>query len=90
MRVPTNELTDLGEWLFTVPDEDIRQLERMLDEACQQLEILMAGRSELEIPEVFELHPLSSQRVTVKVLKDEPARFYFVADDDVSLEDVGD
>jgi hypothetical protein len=52
-----------------------------------QLEALTTSEPELEIPEVFKLRPLSSQRVTAKVRKVEPARFYFI-DDDVSLEDI--
>jgi len=79
------------ERVFTVPDKDILQLQRILDEARQQLETLAAS-SELEpdLPEVFNLRPLSSQRVTVKVLKDEPARFYFVAEGEISPEAVED
>jgi hypothetical protein len=34
-----------------------------------------------ETPEVFDLRPLSSKRVTAKVRKVEPARFYFAVDD---------
>lgn len=81
VRVPSTEIVTREEWSFTVQDEDIRQMERMLAEAYQQLEVLMATRSELEIPEVFELHPLSSQRVTVKVRNRGPAPFYFIDDD---------
>ncbi len=38
--------------------------------------------------EVFDLSPLSRQRVTVKVGKREPARFYFVDEDDVPEDNV--
>jgi len=67
---------------IVVLDEDIRRLEQMVGKARQELDDLKAIQGELEMPEVFELHPLSSQRVMVKALKDEPARFYFVDDDD--------
>lgn len=87
-RVYTGEVADAEESSFTVPDEDIRRLDQILREARQQLEERMASKSELEIPEVFSLRPLSSKRVTVNVRKVEPARFYFVPGDDVTLEDV--
>jgi hypothetical protein len=67
-------------------EEGIEQPESTLIEAHEQAINLTASESELDIPEVFELRPLSTQRVTVKVRNRGPARFYFVKDDDVSLE----
>lgn len=79
------------EWLFTFPDEDLWQLERVLNMARQNLEERMANRlEELEMPEVFDLPPLSSMRVTAKVRKIEPAQFYFVMDEDINWEDIED
>lgn len=81
-RVPTSEAEEA--------EEGIGQLRWMLNETLEQLESLMASRSELEIPDVFALHPLSSGRIMAKVLKVEPARFYFVDDESVISEDVAD
>ena len=61
------------------------ELERIILETIQQLTALAEGRSELEIPEVFNLRPLSSQRVNVQIRKIEPAPFSFV-DEDISVE----
>ncbi len=70
--------TDTRKWLFTLLDKDILQLEQILHIALQNFERLMENRSELEIPEVFELQPLSSRRTTIKVRERRPAPFYFV------------
>jgi hypothetical protein len=70
-------------------------------ERMQRLSTEMSARSSREQPvaivdhemsdaqasEVFDLRPLSTQRVTLKVNKNEPARFYFVDEDDVPAED---
>jgi hypothetical protein len=76
-------------------EEDIEQPEATMIEACQQATDLTASESELEIPEleipeVFDLRPLSTRRVIVKVRNRGPAPFYFVEDDDVKLEDIED
>ena len=84
-----DNFADAEEWLFTFPDEDLWQLERVLNMARQNLEEHMANRlEELEIPEVFDLPALSSKRVTAKVRKIEPAQFYFVMDKDINWEDI--
>ena len=67
---------------FTVPDKDVLQLEQLLDQARRQIENLTASMFEVDVPEVFDLRPLSSQPITVRVTKIQPALFYFVADDD--------
>lgn len=65
-------------------DKAAWELERKIFEAIQRLAALTEDRSELEIPEVFTLRPLSSQRVTVQIRKVEPARFCFV-DEDINV-----
>lgn len=61
-----------------VEDVDLRQLEAaFLDFQKTMLRILA---HEHEFPEVFELHPLSSKRISLKVRQIEPAHFSFVSD----------
>jgi len=38
--------------------------------------------SELDIPDVFDLHALATQRITVKIREIKPAQFYYVRDID--------
>jgi hypothetical protein len=73
-------------------EEDMEQPEATMVEARQQATDLPADESELEgseleIPEGFDLRPLSTRRVLVKVRDRGPAPFYFV-DEDVTLEDI--
>lgn len=72
---------------FTVPDKDVLQLEQLLDQARRQIENLTASMFEVDVPEVFDLRPLSSQPITVRVTKIQPALFYFVTDDDLFADD---
>jgi hypothetical protein len=51
-------------------------------ETRKQVASLMASRATPELPDVFNLRPLSSQPVTVMIQKAEPARFYFVEEED--------
>jgi len=66
-------------------DELIRALSERLYQARCDLEMLKAR--EVEIPEAFELHPLSSGRKKAKILKVEPGSFSFVADDEINPKD---
>ena len=79
----------MEENVFTLPNKDILHLQKVLHEMRQHVEEILAADSDLEpeLPEVFDLRPLSSRRVTVRILKDEAARFYFAAEDEVGLED---
>lgn len=36
----------------------------------------------LEIPDVFDLRPLATQRITLLIREIRPARFYYVPDED--------
>jgi hypothetical protein len=36
----------------------------------------------LEVPDVFDLRPLSTQRITLRVREIHPAPFYYVPDED--------
>jgi hypothetical protein len=62
----------------TAINESIGRLEWLLGRVRQQWDALTTS----EVPEVFDLPPLSRRRVTARVRQVEPARFYFVADDD--------
>ena len=64
----------------TIPSEDILQFERIIEEAIQELECRTVRVPEPDA-EVFDLRPLSTKRVAVKIRRVEPARFYFVLDD---------
>lgn len=66
-------------------EEEIGLLAPKSAESSQRLQDPTTSMLELEIPEVFDLHPLSTQRILLKVVKDEPAPFYFVDGDDVGL-----
>lgn len=37
---------------------------------------------ELEIPDVFDLRPISTQQITLIIREIRPARFYYVPDED--------
>jgi hypothetical protein len=37
---------------------------------------------ELEIPDVFDLHPIFTQQITLIIRDIRPARFYYVPDED--------
>jgi hypothetical protein len=66
-------------------EEEIGLLEPKSAESPPGVQDPTTSMSELEIPEVFELRLLSTRRVLLKIVKDEPAPFYFVDDDDVGL-----
>lgn len=83
------ETRELEEQISVIPDAYIQRMQQLFDEVKKLQDSLATQASELEIPEVFTLHPLSSHRVTVKVRKIEPARFYFV-NEDIDLEDIED
>lgn len=74
----------------TAPNEDILQIERMIGEVLQELEARTIRESDLEIPEVFDLRPSSTQRVIAKIRRTAPAQFYFVADDTPPTEEYED
>ena len=38
--------------------------------------------NELEIPDVFDLRPISTQQITLIIREVRPARFYYVPDED--------
>jgi hypothetical protein len=38
--------------------------------------------NELEIPDVFDLRPISTQQITLIIREIRPARFYYVPDED--------
>jgi hypothetical protein len=63
-------------------EEEIGLLEPESAELPPHVKDPTTRMSELEIPEVFELPPLSSRRVTIKVRNRGPAPFYFVPEDD--------
>jgi len=70
---------------FAVEGEWIRQWADILRQTRLNLELLKAG--EVEIPEVFELTPLTSERVKANIRRVESASFYFVDDDETNLAD---
>ena len=37
---------------------------------------------ELDIPDVFDLHPITTQQITLIIREIRPARFYYVPDED--------
>lgn len=77
------------EWLFTTSNEDIRQFQRTIDKAHQNLEYHMESGLNLDVPEVFSLES-PSIRVIANIVKIESAEFYFVEDDDINWEEVED
>jgi hypothetical protein len=54
--------------------EEVRQLWKMLAEV-RHLAALTSEQASGEVPEVFVLHPLSTRKVVVQVLRRGPARF---------------
>lgn len=75
--------------MLVVSDAYIQRMRQMFDEVKKLQARLAAHTSELEIPEVFTLQPLSRYPVTVQVRKAEPARFYFV-DENINLKSIED
>jgi hypothetical protein len=56
-----------------------------LDELVLEFQELIARTqiiSELDIPDVFTLRPLATQRITLKIREIKPAKFYYVKDID--------
>jgi hypothetical protein len=64
----------------TVNNTDLWRLEEMFMEFQQMAWRVQAY--EAEIPDVFDLRPLSSQRVMLKIREVKPASFYFVSGND--------
>lgn len=57
----------------------------LLDELFFEFQKLIARTqviSELDIPDVFDLRPLTTQRVTLKIREIKPAQFHYVRDID--------
>jgi len=81
VRASNGEAQNRFERAVTVPNEDVLQIEQLIEGVLQELEMRVLNESALAAPEVFNLRPLSSKRVAVKIRKVEPARFYFAADD---------
>lgn len=67
----------------SVSSPDLLQIDGMLSRLLQNVELVTAHQS--EAAEFFELPPLSAQRVQVKVVKCEPARFYFVEEAETAV-----
>lgn len=65
----------------TVATDDIRRWDELFF-AFQQIIARAQELPEPEIPEVFDLRPLSSQRIIVKIREIKPAQFYYVTDMD--------
>jgi hypothetical protein len=67
------------EWEEPIAAQDalIGRLTEMLHQARRDLEALEA-RGELEVPEILELHPLTTTRTKAKIRKTEPASFRFI------------
>lgn len=65
----------------TVYNPDLWQLETIFSE-FQELIARTQVMSELEIPDVFDLRPQATQRVTLKIREIKPAQFYYVRDVD--------
>jgi hypothetical protein len=64
----------------TVYSTELWQLDAIFTEFQQM--VLRVQEYEEEIPDVFDLRPLSSQRVTLKIRNIKPAQFYYVTDID--------
>lgn len=64
----------------TVYSTDLWQLDAMFTEFQQMTSRVQ--EHETEIPDVFDLRPLSSQRITLKIRDIKPAQFYYVRDID--------
>ncbi len=62
----------------TVYNPDLWQMEKMFIE-FQQMAVQYV---EPEIPDFFDLRPLSNQRITLKIREIKPAPFYYVKDID--------
>ena len=61
--------------------EDVHRLEYLLAQTRLLLAMLQVPETE-EVPDVFDLRPLSRRRAVARVKRRGPARFYFVADDE--------
>ena len=59
---------------------DLWRLEALFMEFQQM--VARVQEYETEIPDVFDLRPLSSQRITLKIKDIKPAQFYFIPDMD--------
>jgi hypothetical protein len=70
----------------TIASADFLKIQELLLE-FQQTVARVEGFTELDIPEVFDLRPLSSQRITLTIRESKPASFYFVAESD-DIEDI--
>ena len=66
---------------ITVRDEDIFCMRQKIAQAQRKLEEVMANRAGADVPEVFDLPPLSRKRVTIKVRRVVRASFNYVTDD---------
>ena len=64
----------------TVYSTDLWQLEAMFTEFQQMA--LRVQKYEEEIPDIFDLRPLATQRITVKIREIKRAQFYYVPDFD--------
>lgn len=80
VRASNGEAQDRFERTATVTNEDVLEIEHLIEGVLQEME--MRARDEFTLThKVFDLRPLSSKRVAVRIRKVEPAQFYFVADD---------
>jgi hypothetical protein len=52
---------------LAVPDEEVQGKERMIHQLPIEMEAAITNGSEEDIAEVFDLHPLSTRRVTVRI-----------------------
>ncbi len=64
----------------TVNNTDLWQLETLFMEFQQMA--LRVQKYEEEIPDIFDLRPLATQRITVKIREIKRAQFYYVPDFD--------
>ncbi|MBI5879104.1 MAG: hypothetical protein HZB53_15765 [Chloroflexi bacterium] len=73
-----------GERASAVEDEGIQDLFAKIEEMLQRIQEMKATSTEAEeeIPEVFDLKPLISRRVRVRILRVERSPFVFVDDPD--------
>jgi hypothetical protein len=77
----TENLLQTQQDTATVTSADFLKIQELLLE-FQQTRERIKEVTEFDIPEVFDLRPLSSQRITLNIRETKSASFYFVAESD--------
>ena len=79
MRVNEDNIRQINPDMTTATSVDLLTFQQMLLD-YKQTEERVEELGILEIPDVFNLKPLSSQRVTFTVRETKPASFYFISE----------